>query len=283
MQSSFPHARRALAHTSLLLFAACGGTASEAPPAPDAAPLVREIEEAFAPVSDSTTSDVKDRALALRRATLERLRGGSPELGRAAWKRFQEVEKTNEELRIALLDVASHTAPDDVKRELARMVSTYGPEFTLRIRTHAVRFLAETAPKEAVELLTPLVREPQRATTYPPQETLLDCWIVASRKLGNLDERLLADVAIGIQQPADARYRAIEELGRVASPVTRDALELVLTESGSDGYLRRKAAQAVIDGLPRADACALLERIADREVDQVFLVFLADMLQKNCP
>ncbi|MBI5432735.1 MAG: hypothetical protein HZA52_07895 [Planctomycetes bacterium] len=283
MQSSFPHARRALAHTSLLLLAACGSRASDAPPAPDPAPLVRELEEAFAPVSDSTTSDVKDRALTLRRTTLERLRGGSPELGRAAWKRFQEVEKTNEELRVALLDVASHSAPDDVKRELARMVGTYGPEFTLRLRTHAVRFLAEVAPKEAVELLTPLVREPQRATTYPPQETLLECWIDASRKVGSLDERLLADVAIGIRQPADARYRAIEELGRVASPVTRDALELVLTESGSDGYLRRKAAQAVIDGLPRAEACALLERIADREVDQVFLVFLADMLQKNCP
>jgi hypothetical protein len=168
-------------------------------------------------------------------------------------------------------------------KDLVRMVSTYGPEFSLRLRTHAVRFLAESCPQAAVELLTPLLRAPARAITYPPQETLLDCWIVASRKTGALDERLLAEIAVALEQPADARYRAIGELSRVSSPIATNALRTVLTESGSDGYLRRKAAQAVFDGLPRAEACKLLEEIADHELDQTFLQFLADMLQKNCP
>lgn len=278
------HARRALAHTLLAALAACGSQASEPEAtAEEVAPLLSEIEQAFAPVSESSTSDVKDRALASRRATLERLRSRSPDLGRAAWKRFQEIEPANEELRIALLDVASHSVPRDVEDELVRMATTYGPQYSLRLRTHAVRFLADTAPPRALELLTPLVREPQRAATYPPQEALLESWILASRKLGRLDERVLSEIAIGIQQPADARYRAIEELGRSTSPVAKDALELVLVESGSDGYLRRKAAQAVIDAWPREEACKLLERVADRELDPGFLLFLADMLQKHCP
>lgn len=291
----FPHVRRALAHArgwlavlallpGLLTLGACGDAAPDARAAQeDVAPLLAEIEAAFAPVSPSSTSDVQDRALERKRTTLERLRQRSPELGRAAWKRFGEIDPKDEELRIALLDVACHSAPDVVEDELVRMVTTYGPQYSLRLRTHAVRFLSETAPARAVELLAPLLREPQRAMTYPPQETLVDCWIVASRKQGALDDRLLAEVAIGLTQPADARYRAIEELSRVHTPVAVDALKLVLTESGSDGYVRRKAAQAVIDGLPREEACALLAAVADREVDQVFLVFLADMLEKHCP
>lgn len=291
----FPHVCRALAHVrhvwrlgalapALLALAACGdaGTDTRAA-AEDVAPLVAEIEAAFEPVPPASTSDVQDRALNLRRTTLERLRARSPELGRAAWKRFGEIDPQNEELRIALLDVACHSAPEVVETELVRMVTTYGPQYSLRLRTHAVRFLAETAPARAVEILAPLLREPQRAMTYPPQETLVDCWIVAARKQGALDDRLLAEVAIGLEQPADARYRAIEELGRVHTPVAVDALRLVLTESGSDGYVRRKAAQAVVDGLPRDEACALLAAVADREVDQMFLVFLADMLEKHCP
>ncbi|MCE9593368.1 MAG: hypothetical protein K8S98_04170 [Planctomycetes bacterium] len=278
----FSHGLRALAHTALLLLAGCDGRASEKPVV-DVAPMLRDLEEAFVPVSDSSTSDVKDRALTLRRNTLERLRAGPPELGRAAWERFQEVAKTDEDLRIALLDVASHCDPATLEEPLAHIVTTYGPDFSLHVRTNAVRLFADVAPQKAYELLTALVREPHRASTYPPQETLLDCWIVAGRKAGTLDERLLADVAIGISQPADARYRAIEELGHSTSPIARDALELILTESGSDGYLRRKAAQAAVDGMPQADACALLERVADHEVDRMFLLFLADMIQKNCP
>lgn len=278
----FSHGLRALAHTVLLLVAACDRGASDKAVV-DVAPMLRDLEEAFVPVSDSSTSDVKDRALTLRRNTLERLRAGPPELGRAAWARFQEVAKTDEDLRIALLDVASHCDPVTLEEPLAHIVTTYGPDFSLHVRTNAVRLFADIAPQKAYALLTPLVREPQRAMTYPPQETLLDCWIVAGRKAGTLDDRLLADIAIGISQPADARYRAIEELGRVVSPVTLAALKVVLTESGSDGYLRRKAAQALVDGFPRADACALLEHIADHEVDRMFLLFLADMIQKNCP
>ena len=59
-------------------------------------------------------------------------------------------------------------------------------------------------------------------------------------------------------------------------------METVLVESGSDGMLRRKAAQAMRTALPRAEMCAILLRVAQLESDPAFIDFLSDMLNKNC-
>lgn len=242
-----------------------------------------ELAEAYTPVPLTETSDVQERLLGRRRECVARLHAGPPELGAAALARFRATPADAEDLRVALLDVAARTDPVGSAPALAELVRHYGPDYSLRVRANAARFLAVAAPQDALALLEPLIREPRQTTTYPPQEVMLDAWIAAARKLERLDADLLADVATNVRQPPDARYRAIEELGRVGTPRGRAALENVLVESGSDGYLRRKAAQAVVASLPQADACAVLMRVADRETDQAFLLFLADMVEKNCP
>ncbi len=284
----------AIAHAGLVLSPGC----SHANPTPDSTvetteapvvdvtPWMREIEEAFEPVSLSATSDLKDAALARQRKAVEHLHEAPVDVGRAAWKRFGELGADRDDLRVALLDIASHCAPKEMTPRLVKMVEQYDPKLGMRVRANAVHILPDIAPKEAKECLEPLVRTPKHSATLPDQDSLLDAWIRASRKLGELSEldvKLIAAIAVDVEQPADARYRAVAELGRVRSTDGQKALEFVLVESSADGYLRIKAAQAIEDSVPQADACAIFDRVADRESDQNFLRFLADMISRHCP
>jgi hypothetical protein len=126
-----------------------------------------------------------------------------------------------------------------------------------------------------------LIREPRHSETYPPTERLLRAWIEAARARSGPDAQLLSQVAADLEQAQVVRYLALEELGRTSSAVGRAALEQVLVESGSDGYLRRKAAQALQDTLEPAEACEIFKRVADRETDPAMLLFLADMLDRS--
>jgi histidinol-phosphate/aromatic aminotransferase/cobyric acid decarboxylase-like protein len=113
---------------------------------------------------------------------------------------------------------------------------------------------------------------------------MLRHWTLAARAIRHPVDETLARVATDIAQYPDTRYVAVDELAAEReSTLGRRALETVLVESGSDGLLRRKAAQALRTVLPQAELCALLERVGALETDQAFALFLADMLTKNCP
>ena len=49
-----------------------------------------------------------------------------------------------------------------------------------------------------------------------------------------------------------------------------------------DAILRRNAAQSIAAGYSREEACAILERVLDRESDPNFARFLDDVIQQNC-
>lgn len=293
-ERSIPHsdarrrglARRAVEHWTAGLLAlalwACGNSSAPA----DTGAARKGMDELHAmlirPPAEST-SDKQDAWLARQRETMARLRKGDRELGLLALAEFQKDPKANEEMRIALLDVAAHCAPENTRPVLEKLAMEYDGVSSLGLRTEAAGFLADTSPAAAVALFEPVLREARHHTTYPPQEQLLRMWIAAARQTTAPSDDLLVHIATDIEQTSDARYVAIQELARVHTPLARKALETVLVESTSDGLLRRKAAQAVRDGLPQAEACAILQRVAEHESDGSFIAFLADMLEKSCP
>jgi len=218
-----PLAGRALSHAAPpvlvllgLLAPACSGGA-EAPPAPEApaepAPAsgaeradLAALLEAFAPLDPTATSDVQDASLARQRALLAHLRAtAGPPLGRLALESFDAAPAPPEAVRVALLDVAAHGLGAELAPRLEALITTYDAALGLRIRTEAVRILAETSPARALEFLAPLLREDRPSSTRPPQAALMEGWIRAARAVGGADTRVLADVATNLFQPPEAR------------------------------------------------------------------------------
>ena len=269
-------------------------------PLPEAPPTERDRAElealvaAFQPVDPTATSDVQDAWMAEQRRALagarERVRGGgAPGLARLALDTYEARARdpeTSDDVRIALLEVAAHGLGEAAAPRLERLVTTYDSDLGLRLRTAAVRILAESAPERALAFLAPLCREDRPSATRPPQAALVEAWIEAARVMraqgGEADTRVLADVATNIFQPADARYAAIDGLGELGGPLAAAALEEVLAEASSDGYVRRKAAQALAACTEPESFCPLLARLASHESDPVFLYFLSDMIDRRC-
>ncbi|HVS11993.1 MAG TPA: HEAT repeat domain-containing protein [Planctomycetota bacterium] len=264
-----------------------GGPAAQGPPqaqgtaSASRGPAIAELVAAFTPPDPTSTSDRMDAWYRDQRAVLERLSSGEESLGLEALEAFRRSSAEPEPVRAALLQLAARTAPQTAAPLLEQLVLEYDPAVGLGLRTEAVRLLAESAPERAVGLLEPLVRTSSHKRTLPPQEALVRSYAEAARRLSRDPSPALADVAIDLAQPPDARYVAIEELGRSGGLAARKALEVVLVESSADGYVRRKAAQALQGSLPKEELCPILLRVADRETDPIFLVFLADMIEKN--
>ncbi len=280
---------RTLAAAALCAVAtlACGPDSSSAPasesPAGGPAERIEALVEAYQPVPASATSDKHDAALQHRRALVEELRGGDRELGLAAWAAFRANEHGRDELRSALLEVASVCDPADMAPVLEHMVVTYDSALGLGLRTRAAELLAETAPERALEVLAPLLTEKDVNVTLPPREVMVRAWASAARAAKRQDLGVLIDVAADIRQPADTRYAAIAELGVFGGTTARQALEEVLFEPTSDAYLRRKAAQSLEAFLEPAELCPILERAGSHEHDEIFAQFLASMMAKHCP
>lgn len=269
-------------------------------PLPEAPPTDRDradleaLVAAFQPVDPTATSDVQDAWMAEQRRALagarERVRdGGAPGLARLALETYEARARdpeTSDEVRIALLEVAAHGLGEAAAPRLERLVTTYDSDLGLRLRTAAVRILAGSAPERALAFLAPLCREDRPSATRPPQAALVEAWIAAARLVrergGEADTRVLADVATNIFQPADARYAALDGLGELGGPLAATALEEVLAEASSDGYVRRKAAQALAACSEPEAFCPILARLASHESDPVFLYFLSDMLDRRC-
>lgn len=258
---------------------------------PAAAGQISEIEararvdrlvELFRPVDPTLTTDISDANFRERTRHLDELRGAGRAAGLAALARLEQSRDEAFDVQWALLEAAAYNAPQDALPLMERLITTYDGEKGTGLRTQAVRILSETVPQRAIELLEPMLREPLARETRPPQEEMVRGWYTAARKLGLQESRVLCDLVVDLRQPPDARYAAVDALAGLGGERATKALREVLVESASDGNIRRKAAQALLRVMPRKEFCALIEEVSGHESDTVFLLFLADMLDKNC-
>ncbi len=263
--------------------AAAPGSPSPAAGAVSAQAELDSLRKTYEPISPTATSDKQTAWRNARRDRLAELERGPASLAPLALETFKREVKADDEWRWALLSVAAHTDRELARPLLESLTVTYDGSSTLGVRTEAMRLLCETSPASATELFQPILIDPRPRVTYPPKEQILRQWILAARSIRKPVDETLATIATDIAQPAEVRYVAVDELGSEReSSRARKALETVLVESGSDGMLRRKTAQAMRSALPRAEMCAILLRVAQLEADPAFIDFLNDMLNKNC-
>ena len=267
------------------------GALPELDPTDEERAAVEALIEASLPPDPTATSDVQDAQLARRRALASELgtrvaNGGAPGLARHALDLFEASGELPDATRAELLGLAARGFGPALAPRLKELIATYGPEFSLGLRTQAVRILAEAAPREALDFLAPLALEDRPSSTRPPQAALVDGWIEAARRLAaageEVDTRTLADVTTNLFQPPEARYAAIGGLGQLGGQLAVAALEEVLIEASSDGYVRRKAAQALVACSAPEVYCPLFGQVASHESDEPFLWFVIDMIERHC-
>lgn len=287
---SNPLVLRALPHVlvGLLLCAlvpSCdesGGSKAGALSASEAQSRIEAFVESLQPVEATATSDIQDRAF--RRATQmrEELSRAGREAGLAALRAFQSRPEATLDQQWPLLEVAAMNCPTELEPLLVKLITSYDGERGMGLATQAVRIFAESSPKSAIALFEPMLRAPWEHKTKPSQEALVDGWARAAQRLGLKEARVLCDVLVDIRQPPDARYAAVNRLPQIGGERAIAALREVLLEASSDGMLRRKAAQALVDIAPRKQACELLVQVSEHESDEHFLTFLGSMLDKHC-
>ncbi|MBM3976106.1 MAG: hypothetical protein FJ299_03845 [Planctomycetes bacterium] len=249
-------------------------------PAGRAAEIDALIRELTPPAKDAT-SDKFDLWIRARKAALNARAAPDPEFGRACWAAYRERPELVFDVRRDLLEVAARTDPAGMRDRLVAEFEAYEVELGLRAR--AIDLLAELDPPRALELLEPLVREPRKSKTWPPQETLLSAWNEAALRAGIARSDLLGAVAADLLQDDPARHFAVRQLGTCGDARAAQALEAVLVESTGNGYLRRLAAQSLSGDRRFTQACATLRRVLERESDENFALFLDSLVRKTCP
>jgi hypothetical protein len=241
---------------------------------------IQEYIEVLTPLEETVTSDITDAKFIRRMELTAELSAAGPEVGQAALRALQTQERKVVAVERGLLTVGAKAATAEALPLLENLVTQYGP--SLDLRTEASLLLAEVAPERALPILEPLVLRKVRNQTTPPVEFLVVAWCTACDKTGRSPVPELCDVATDLMQEGSARVRAVKELGRRPDPRGELALRAILVESTGDGYLRRMVAQALRDTLPAESACSIFRAVADKEQDMNFLLFLGDMLEKNC-
>lgn len=265
----------------LVPLGACGGHGADAATgSDDPAQEIRDLVAALTPLEPTATTGAKDDWYPRRRKTLDRLRKAGPEVGREALEVWRRGQGMLIDVQRGLLDVAAHTAPEEIRPDLEDLVVTYGRDPALRAA--ACRLLAVAAPESARELLEPMLRSAERKSTYPPTEKILIGWLEAMKRLDADPVDVLTLVATDIRHDTATRVEAVEHLRGRPGEVVQQALEQILVESLGDELVRRKAAQSLRDTLPREEFCALIGRVLNREASANFQVFLVDMLEVNC-
>ena len=267
--------------------AGSGGTSASSGPAAGVdgltateAAQLRELIEVSTPLTETVTSDVTDKRFIRRTELLAELSTKPPAFGKAALAELQRRTDHVQDVEYALLRVAAKCDPDGTADLLANLAVEFGPSMFLR--TEAVLLLGEVAPQRALETLKPWIGNARPGRTLPPQEFLVKAWVDACDGAGRSPMPELCDVTTNLLLDGASRVRAIKELGRRPDAAGEKALRSVLVESTGDGYLRRKAAQALRDTLPKESACALFREVADREADPNMLRFMVDLLDQNC-
>jgi hypothetical protein len=283
--------RRAIWHTLLLGLFLClpacdrdgSSKAAGSPAGATAKERVSRLVEVFTPLAKTVTSDKTDAQFREGQELLAELSKAGPEVGREALARLREPHNGTrpQPVERALLIVAAHAAPEDSKVLLENLVTQYGAD--LALRTEAALQLAEVHPERARELLEPFVRRARQSQSLPPQEFIVRAWVTACEKTHVDPVPGLADAAANLFMDEPARVRAVKELGNhKGNRLAEQALSALLVESTGDGYLRRMAAQGLLNLLPPETFCSLLAEVAGKEADTNMLLFLKDMLDKNC-
>jgi len=256
-----------------------GVPATEA--APEVQALIEDLIDALTPLEPDLTSDILDRHFRRGQDTLERLRLADKEVGIAALHAYANYEGDVSLVRSGLLDIAGHAAPGESQSLLSHLIVHYG--HGIDDRTMAALVLARTSPEVYLEVARPYVKRKGRPMqTMPPDEFLVKGWVIACEQLGISPVPEMVDVVTNLMMESMARHLAAETLGRYEDPLGQKALENVMIESTGNGYLRRKAAQALRDSIPRETACTLFRNVLEREADSNFALFLQDMIYKNC-
>lgn len=244
---------------------------------------VARLIELWTPLPKTVTSDISDKRFIDARALEAELSAAGAEVGREALARLRQDQGVRypQDVERALLSVAAKAAPEDARALLENLVTQYGTD--LGLRTEATLLLSEVHPARALELLEPYVRRTRQSQTLPPAEFLVRAWVTACEKTHTSPVPALADVATNLFMEEAARTRAIKELGNHPDDALAvKAVSAIVIESTGDGYLRRMAVQSLVRMLPRETACSLIKSVGDKEADTNMLVFLKDVLDKNC-
>lgn len=241
---------------------------------------IRDLITAVTKLPATATAAEQDAWHPRRKLTLERLRAAGVELGRQALREYKARAKDSVDVRIGLLDVAAHAAPEDTLPVLLALFEDASADMTLR--RNSVRWIGSTAPEKALEIFEPILRLTRPTKTYPSSAVLLDAWNDAALKLGEDRSALLAHAATNLSEEQETRTYAARRLGEFQSLIGRKALEALLIESAGNNYLRRVAAQALEASVPAEELCPHLEQVLSNEADIVFAEFLDNMIQKIC-
>ena len=271
-------------HCSAEADAGSGSAPSQARGGPSAAASapkeIRDLVAALTPLSAEAPPIETNEWHLKRKRMLERARSLGPEAGTEAFRVYTDRTGTFPEVRSGLLDVAAHTHPELVTDHLIELIGEFGPD--MHLRTRACSFLAVAAPERAVELLEPLILRPPSGRTYPEAERMLLAWDEAARASDHDRAPLLCAVVTDTSRKMDLRHAATRALGTFRSAQGRQALELLMVQSGGNTYVRRLATQSLIKTIPGEELCPLVRRVLERESDVPFQIFLDNVLQENC-
>ncbi len=237
------------------------------------------LEQLRAP-GQGTASDEEDRWHARRRATLAAMPEEAPRVGRALIERAIADDSLGLPLRRAAIEAGSLAADRASAELLVPLVLEFRADAALR--EAACGALARVDPELALTVFEPLLSERQ-PRTLPPAESMLEGYLLAARRQGADPVPLLTRVALALDQEENARVLAVRSLAAHDSPRAVAALRQVLVESTGFSYLRRIAAQGLVERLPNQELCRVLTDVLDREADIVMQQFLANMHERQCP
>ena len=245
---------------------------------------IQRLIELSTGLDPTLTSDYHDRHFLAGEAYVAEMRQAPRELGLEALRTFQEfsagAERQPDKVMRNLLDVAAHAATEETVPLLEKLTLEYGHDIS--DRTEGMLLLGEVAPARAVEILTPLLKKTKQTSTMPNDEFILKAYVDGCTRSGADPVPILVDVASNIYKQDYARTLAIKELGHHQDLLAQQTLRFLLVESTGNAYLRIKTAQAILESFPREQACAIFQEVSQKEADENFLLFLADIIQDNC-
>ena len=234
------------------------------------------------PAIIETTSDVRDRWLQRRTATLADMETAGEKLGLALLDHLAEHQEYNDQLRRDLLEAGAIAAGPAASPELLELIETYagnrlGKDLALRGR--AAISLGKSDPEFAFETLGRLMTIESKGLTLPPMERLFEGFMESVERTGKDPVSILAQLATALRMEQAVRHRSIEALGHYEGPLVKGALTQVLTESTGNTYMRIKAGQAVAAAFEPTEAIELLENVLEVEADTRMQKFLLDLLR----
>ena len=242
--------------------------------------MIGDMVAAFTPPEESVVSAVKDDWLRRRRQIMARMKKGDEQLGGLLIQAFRTGKEYIIPVRSGLIEAAAYANPKAATPILVELIQNYGEDIGLR--TDACRFIGETAPEKAIEVLGGILFSTERSSTMPNEEAMLSGWLEGHRKLGQAPGIQLANIATDIQRDHSTRHLAIRALGEYPSKISFSALDEVIHESSGNSYMRILAAQSMVAIGEPEQYCPIFALVYDRESDINFQIFLADMIEVHC-